>query len=239
MAARYARPGGGDGALQLRRLERARAPDRQRRAGRSVHQRRRSADGARRRRGAIDVTTRVPISSATGSRSCTMPGGPAVARRPRRCSSRQSAASRLAIRPRCRPAATRAQYLQRARPVGGARAEAGAGRQRARGADGGRERQRRRRHHLRNRRRDVAHGARAGARHLGRRPRHASSIPPRSCPRRPTARAPSGCWRSCAGRRRAAIFRRYKFVPLEPGADAWTPGASPGSPSRPRRSRRC
>ena len=54
----YVASGGGAGALQFRRLERARAPDRQRRPGRHLHQRRRSADATTRRAAARSTPPR-------------------------------------------------------------------------------------------------------------------------------------------------------------------------------------
>ena len=68
------------GALQLRRLERARAPDRQRRAGRRLHQRRRSADGRRREgRHARGRLARRP-RCATSWRSSRLPERAALVR---------------------------------------------------------------------------------------------------------------------------------------------------------------
>ena len=166
--------------------------------------------------GAIDVKTRVPL---LGNRLAivTMPDGPAVDRCARRCCSRPSAASRLAIQRPFRRAATPA--ISRSVSGCGMRSrQSDAGLERAGCAGRGRERQRRRRHHIRIRRRDCSPGARCAGRH------HRRAAPRIVYPAAIASAAPEPRRRRSAlltylrGPAAAAVFARYKFVPLEPGA---------------------
>ena len=172
VAAAYPHRRRGAGGLQLRRLERAGAADRQRRTGRRVRQRRRGADGRRRPRRAD--RRRAPVSTSPGTRWCSWLTRGRSIRTLADLGNDERAADRD-----WRSGSGAGRCLRQAIPrghrlVGTARAEDRADDERSRGADRGAERQRGGGVRLRHRRQG---GARAqGRRDHRRRPRAAHRL---------------------------------------------------------------